>query len=794
MPLLKRRRSGLIGCKRHGTISVQHCNGRCHENTREEAEAPFQDNNDKSDSEGSNDESSDVRASEGEGNDRDGDGEEEEDEEGDDSNLNAGWAEAMAKILGKKTPESKSTILVKNKELDKIKEKERHEQLERKKQVDKKRAWEMLCRDKPDIVKDRETEKTLQRIATRGVVQLFNAVRKHQKTMEDKVKEAGGSERKKAKILSSVSKKDFIDVLRRTEEGSKDSDKKKKNTTLEKMNLYIVSLLLTLDLATVALSLSTCSTLDMDQFKKKRIEAIRGQILSKLKLASPPEDFPEPEEVSRDIVAIYNSTRDLLQEKANERAATCERQRSEEEYYAKEVHKIDMQPFYPAETNVKGAVWTVNVPHSCCKGPVWTASVSSRCHNGAEWTGSVSLSCCKGKSLTVSGSSSYCKGSDWTELCFGDICHLGSELAAAMGEASLPYVSTQAALFCSNAEQKLRCGPIADVISPTHFNPYFRRLTFDVSPMEKNASNLVKAELRIFRLQNPGAQVSEQRIELYQILGHKDLTSPTQRYIDSKVVRTQTEGEWLSFDVTEAVSEWLNHRDRNSGFKISLHCPCCTFVPSNNYIIPNKSEELEARFAGIDDSFIHGGDLKLSKKRRHSTRAPHLLLMLLPSYRLESQSQHITHRSKRALDAAYCSKNVQNNCCLRSLYIDFKRDLGWRWIHEPKGYEANFCAGACPYLWSADTQHSKVLGLYNTINPEASASPCCVSQDLEPLTILYYIGKTPKIEQLSNMKLGREQIFRVKGHAVSREKSDFEILVTQLQLPAHKNTKSERCT
>lgn len=45
-----------------------------------------------------------------------------------------------------------------------------------------------------------------------------------------------------------------------------------------------------------------------------------------------------------------------------------------------------------------------------------------------------------------------------------------------------------------------------------------------------------------------------------QVLGHKDFASPTQRYIDSKVVRTQTEGEWLTFDVTEAVSEWLNHR------------------------------------------------------------------------------------------------------------------------------------------------------------------------------------------------------------------------------------------
>lgn len=116
------------------------------------------------------------------------------------------------------------------------------------------------------------------------------------------------------------------------------------------MNLFVVSLLLSLDLVAVALGLSTCSTLDMDQFMKKRIEAIRGQILSKLKLSKPPEEFPEPEDVSRDIIAIYNSTRDLLQEKANERAATCERQRSEEEYYAKEVHKIDMQPFYPSES------------------------------------------------------------------------------------------------------------------------------------------------------------------------------------------------------------------------------------------------------------------------------------------------------------------------------------------------------------------------------------------------------------------------------------------------------------
>ncbi|XP_072266393.1 transforming growth factor beta-2 proprotein [Pyxicephalus adspersus] len=116
------------------------------------------------------------------------------------------------------------------------------------------------------------------------------------------------------------------------------------------MHYYLLSVVLTLDLAAVALSLSTCSTLDMDQFMRKRIEAIRGQILSKLKLTSPPEDYPEPEEVSQDVIAIYNSTRDLLQEKASQRALLCERERTDEEYYAKEVYKIDfLPPPFPSE-------------------------------------------------------------------------------------------------------------------------------------------------------------------------------------------------------------------------------------------------------------------------------------------------------------------------------------------------------------------------------------------------------------------------------------------------------------
>lgn len=60
-------------------------------------------------------------------------------------------------------------------------------------------------------------------------MQLFNAVRKHQTTINDKVKEVGGSDTKRAKFLLSVSKKDFIDVLRKTEGGSGVNSKTEKD-------------------------------------------------------------------------------------------------------------------------------------------------------------------------------------------------------------------------------------------------------------------------------------------------------------------------------------------------------------------------------------------------------------------------------------------------------------------------------------------------------------------------------------------------------------------------------------
>ncbi|KAM4541279.1 transforming growth factor beta-3 proprotein [Fundulus diaphanus] len=371
-------------------------------------------------------------------------------------------------------------------------------------------------------------------------------------------------------------------------------------------------------------SLSTCTTVDIDHIKKKRVEAVRGQILSKLRMTSPPQTTG-PSQVPPEVLALYNSTRELIEEMGRNRQQSCGQDNTETEYYAKEIYKVNM----------------INGPQE-----------NNDLH----------------------------------------ICLITSKI--------------------------------------------FR---FNVSMMEKNATNLFRAEFRALRIPNPSAKKNEQRIELYQIL-----QKYKQRYVGGKTVPTKGTPEWISFDVTKTVREWLTYRETNLGLEISVHCSCHTNRP-NGKVIENTNEVLEVKFKGMEGDFE---DLSRAKKQKEDLY-PHLILMMIPPHRLDVHSS--SRRRKRALDTNYCFNNYEENCCVRPLYINFRQDLGWRWIHKPEGYYANFCSGPCPYLRSADTTHSTMLSLYNTLNPEASASPCCVPQDLAPLTILYYVGRSPKIEELSNM-------------------------------------------
>ncbi|KAK2088534.1 Transforming growth factor beta-1 proprotein [Saguinus oedipus] len=108
--------------------------------------------------------------------------------------------------------------------------------------------------------------------------------------------------------------------------------------------------LLVLTLGLPAAGLSTCKTIDMELVKRKRIEAIRGQILSKLRLASPPNQAEVPPgPLPEAVLALYNSTRDRV---AGESAES--EPEPEADYYAKEVTRVFMVETHHGELGWAG--------------------------------------------------------------------------------------------------------------------------------------------------------------------------------------------------------------------------------------------------------------------------------------------------------------------------------------------------------------------------------------------------------------------------------------------------------
>ncbi|EDW42127.1 RRP15-like protein [Drosophila sechellia] len=70
----------------------------------------------------------------------------------------------------------------------------------------------LQLRVKPSF-QDMERERTLRKVATRGVVQFFNAVRIQQKDLQQQLEEAGPLDSRQDAVLNNINKRKFLDVL-----------------------------------------------------------------------------------------------------------------------------------------------------------------------------------------------------------------------------------------------------------------------------------------------------------------------------------------------------------------------------------------------------------------------------------------------------------------------------------------------------------------------------------------------------------------------------------------------------
>lgn len=94
---------------------------------------------------------------------------------------------------------------------------------------------------------------------------------------------------------------------------------------------------------------SMCQNLDLEAARARRVQAVRGQILSKLQLETPPKEEGVPHPLPPEVMLLYNSTRERVRQ-----LATCEGRRralrEDEEYYAKEVRRVEMLTFGHADS------------------------------------------------------------------------------------------------------------------------------------------------------------------------------------------------------------------------------------------------------------------------------------------------------------------------------------------------------------------------------------------------------------------------------------------------------------
>lgn len=168
------------------------------------------------------------------------DGENADAESDDDDNkddvlmTNEGWADSVAKILGSNKPKNKKTLVLsrakKHADITKVEKEEKpafevigEDDTDKKPKViadstseepplKKVKYDKTSIRVKPNIL-EKDREKLLSKIATKGVVQLFNAVRNQQKTLQNEMDRNDLSESKKEKILKKFDKRAFLDTL-----------------------------------------------------------------------------------------------------------------------------------------------------------------------------------------------------------------------------------------------------------------------------------------------------------------------------------------------------------------------------------------------------------------------------------------------------------------------------------------------------------------------------------------------------------------------------------------------------
>ena len=261
---------------------------------------------------------------------------------------------------------------------------------------------------------------------------------------------------------------------------------------------------------------------------------------------------------------------------------------------------------------------------------------------------------------------------------------------------------------------------------------------------------VVSAKLRLCQVDPDSSVVvspdPEQLLEVYQI-NYCSWGLQKTNYMSTNCVKKSAR-DYVEFDVTKAVKRWIKDPFTNHGIEVVVH-PGKRSPYTGGFFSSNTLEVAFAEDGSNQPQLIimFQRDEQPTQNEKRRRRDMHCAPISNPPLTPVNPPTKGKRRKRQSLAEA------DSSCCsLTPLYIDFHRDLGYYWIIEPKGYWANECAGECPNFLESDVEHGQILSLYYSVNPAASASPCCVSKAYEPIDVLYVTDKGKlKVKEMSDM-------------------------------------------
>lgn len=191
------------------------------------------------------------------------------------------------------------------------------------------------------------------------------------------------------------------------------------------------------------------------------------------------------------------------------------------------------------------------------------------------------------------------------------------------------------------------------------------------------------------------------------------------------------------------ITNFLNEDSRKAQVNRQL---CVNLLGEDNSQTTEDCTELllRRRRSIIDEEVDLEEDIQRvrnSRKRRRSNQKV-INTDMLPDFQ-ESKTRLRRRHDKDMLISAHRRRN--DFCQQRPLYISFEA-LRWEsWIIAPRGVNANFCEGTCPFPLTSSltgSNHAVLQSVSNYYHPDKVKPPCCVPQKLKRMSILYHQTET----------------------------------------------------